>query len=444
MEYDVVVVGGGTAGYIAGSILARKGKKVLVTERERFGGVCVNYGCVPSIFFYDVTYFLNRGKEIGNYLGIEIETKESKRFFLRRDELISYLSDAGKRLIENAGGDTEIGETRILTNNRVKVNGKEIDFKRIIIASGTKPLRPKIQGKENAISEDEAVRLNYIPSSVVIIGGGFAGIELAQYFSRLNSNVTLLTRRKILRTFPEDAVNFLRQSLEFDGVKLIENTRVTNISKRIVETDKGNFEGEVVVYATGREPDLPKGIENIKVMTGENGVVTNERLRAGENAYAIGDVVDKANKTAHSAMLDAIICSMDILGIAHVNVKNIKIPRVLYTDPQIGVIGDINDAVKFGYFPFNASTRAIISGNREGYVKIGINEKNEIVFGEVIGEKAEELINILTLAVNSKMTVEQLSLIPFVHPSLSEAILNSAKSFFDLDVDRYKENNDFK
>jgi len=443
MKYDIVVIGGGTAGYVAGSILARKGKKVIVVEKEKFGGVCVNYGCVPSIFLFDVTFLLNRFKEIIYYLGLEGDIRQDKSIFYKRNEIINYLSNTGKKLIEDAGGETEFGEAEIISTNEVRVNNKIIEFNKLIIATGSKPKVPEIDGIENAISEDDALNLNSIPHSMAIIGGGYAGVEIAQIFSRLGTYVTLISRGKILSTFSDDVRNLIRASLEFDGVKVIENAKIRKITDGKVLIEGGEVEGDVIVYATGRKPLYPKGIERVGLNINENGIIVDEYRRASRNVYGIGDIVDKKIKTAHSAMFDAIIASLHILGNTNLvnGLDNFKIPQVLYTDPQVGVVGEIREAKRFSIFPFSATTRGVINGMREGYVKLGVNEHNEVVFGEVVNHKAEELINILTLVINSRMRIEELAIMPFIHPSLSEAIANAAKGFFDMDVDRYRNKN---
>lgn len=443
MKYDIVVIGGGTAGYVAGSILARKGKKVIVVEKEKFGGVCVNYGCVPSIFLFDVTFLLNRFKEIIYYLGLEGDIRQDKSIFYKRNEIINYLSNTGKKLIEDAGGETEFGEAEIISANEVRVNDKIIEFNKLIIATGSKPKMPEIDGIENAISEDDALNLNSIPPSMAIIGGGYAGVEIAQIFSRLGTYVTLISRGKILSTFSDDVRNLIRASLEFDGVKVIENAKIRKITDGKVFIEGGEVEGDVIVYATGRKPLYPKGVEKVGLSTNENGIIVDEYRRASRNVYGIGDIVDKKIKTAHSAIFDAIIASLHILGNTNLvnSLDNFKIPQVLYTDPQVGVVGEIREAKRFSIFPFSATTRGVINGMREGYVKLGVNEYNEVVFGEVVNHKAEELINILTLVINSRMRIEELAIMPFIHPSLSEAIANAAKGFFDMDVDRYRNKN---
>ncbi|ARM76763.1 dihydrolipoyl dehydrogenase family protein [Acidianus manzaensis] len=442
MKYDVAVIGGGSAGYVAGSVLARNGKKVAVIERKAFGGVCVNSGCVPSIFLSDISFLFSRLQEIGDYTGLEINVSKAD-FFSKRKNMIQTLSEAGKKLIEDAGGDAILGEAKILSCNELEINeeGKRsvIEYEKLIIASGSFSSPPNIPGIENAISEDEAVNLSKIPDSMVIIGGGYAGTEIAQIFSRLGSNVSLITRSKIMKDIISDeARKILMDSLDWDNVNVIENVEVECIKDGKVITNKGIFDGETVVYATGRKPNIPEGIEKIDVKFNQNGIVVNDGMKtSNDRIYAIGDVIDKEKKVAHAAMFEGIVSALNILG------KNEKVsydcvPQVLYTDPEIGIVGRKDRAVEFSSFPFSAVTRATIKGLREGYVKIGINEEEKIVYGEIVSPLAEELINILAIAIKNKMSAKDLAYLPAVHPSLSEAIVNSARSFYNLDVDRFR------
>lgn len=254
MEYDVVVIGGGTAGYVAGSILARRNKRVLVIEKNKFGGVCVNSGCVPGIFLFDATFLLSRLNEIGNYLGIDISAETTPSLFSKRNGIVEYLSDTGRKLVENSEAETIIGEAKIISQNEIKLDSKIIKFKKLVIAAGTTAKTPNIEGIENAISEDEVVNLNCKPSSMIIIGGGYAGVEIAQFFSRLGTDVTLLSKSRLLRAFPDEARSVIKESLEFDGVNVVENVNIERIYGEKVYTNKGIFKGEIIVYATGRKP----------------------------------------------------------------------------------------------------------------------------------------------------------------------------------------------
>lgn len=437
MEYDVIIIGGGTAGYTAGVILGRRGKKIAVVEKEKFGGTCVNYGCVPSIFLSDISFLYSRLSEIGNYKGIEINLKLNN-FFSKREEIIDYLSTAGKRLIENASGETIEGEGIIRDNHTVEVNGRLLTTKEIIIATGSKPKPPRIEGIENAISEDQVVRLNTIPSSMVIIGGGVAGTEIAQIFAKLGTKVTLLTRSKILKELHEETRKLMIDSLEFDGIDIIENSKIEKIYGEKVYTNKGVFDGEIVVYATGREPNYPKGFEKLNVEIGKEGIIVNERMQTNiKNIYAIGDIVNKEKKVAHVAYMEAIIASLNVLGTCEY-MDYTGTPQVIYTDPQIGIAGEKDKAVKFLKFPYNADTRAIIKGLREGFALIGIDKNGTIVYSEIIGDNAEELINIMALAIRKRVTIRDLAFTIFIHPSLSEILVNAARGEFDLDVDLYK------
>ncbi|AWR95113.1 dihydrolipoyl dehydrogenase family protein [Acidianus brierleyi] len=437
MHYDVVVLGGGSAGYVAGSILARNNLKVAVIEKKAFGGVCVNSGCVPSIFLSDISFLFSRLEELGNYKGLNISISKDN-FFKKRDEIINYLSDAGRKLIEDAGGDTFIGEGKINGDKEIEVNGEKIGFEKLIIATGSSSVPPQIDGIDYAISEDEAVNLHEIPSSMVVIGGGYAGTEIAQIFARLGSNVTLITRGKILKEITEDARNILLDSFDWDNIQIYENTEIKHIKDEKVITNKGEFKGEIIVYATGRKPNFPYGLELLGVKSFSNGIEVNNNMETDNpRVHAIGDVIDKEKKVAHAAMSEGMIAALDILGIKETIDYN-SIPQVIYTDPQIGIVGNISDVSKINKFPITATTRATISGFREGYAKIGIDNSGKIVYGEIVSNIAEELINILSLAIREKMNIKDLIFSSFIHPSLSEAIINCARSFYNLDVDRFK------
>lgn len=241
MKFDVVIIGGGSSGYVAGSVLARHGKNVLVVEKEKFGGVCVRSGCVPSIFLYDVSFSLSRSSEIGNYKGLTIDVG-ARDIFASRNTLIEYLSDAGQKLVENAGGTTLIGEARV-KGSVVEVNGKEIEYDNMIIASGSSPLLPRIKGVEGGITEDQAVNLDYVPKEMVVVGGGFAGVEIAQFFARLGSSVSLVTRGRILQEMSEEARKIILDSLEWDGVTVKENCEPVYQDGKLLKTTCGEFRG---------------------------------------------------------------------------------------------------------------------------------------------------------------------------------------------------------
>jgi dihydrolipoamide dehydrogenase len=439
MDFDVAIIGGGTAGYAAGVLLGRRGKRVAVIEKENIGGTCVNYGCVPSIFLSELSFLYSRLKEIGDYKGITISVSlDGSTFFRKRDEIIEYLRSAGEGLIKSSGGEIIRGEAEILGKNELSVNSEKISARNIIIASGSKPNTPSIEGIENAISEDEAVRLDRVPSSMVVIGGGVAGTEIAQIFAKLGSSVTLLSRSKVLKEIEEETRHVLMNGLDFDGVNVLEGVTPKKIKDGKVITDKGEYEGEIIIYATGRMPSIPKGTQKIGIETTRNGIIVNRRLETSlKGIYAIGDVIDKENRVAHLAYMEAIVASLNILGSCE-EMDYEGTPQVIYTDPQIGVVGDKRKVEKFVKFPYAANTRAIIRGFREGFSAIGIDKNGTVVYSEVIGDSAEELVNLLALAVRKRLTIRDLAFSIFAHPSLSEVVLNAARNEFDLDVDNYK------
>ncbi|MGC9106471.1 MAG: dihydrolipoyl dehydrogenase family protein [Thermoprotei archaeon] len=437
MKYDVAIIGGGTAGYAAGVALSRKGKKVVVIERDRIGGTCVNYGCVPAIFLFDIAFLYSRFVEIANYKGLDGEV-DLNSFFSKLNEIINYLNEAGKKLITSSGGDVIFGEAEIISRRSVRVNDEVIEADIVVIATGTSPKMPEVEGADEAISEDDATRLNFVPPSMVVIGGGIGAVELAQIYARLGSSVTLVSRSKVLKFLSEEARKTLLESMEFDGVKVVENAKIERIKSTAVVTDKGVFEGEVVVYATGRIPNIPKGAEAIGLNFSDQGILVNSRLETNvPGIYAIGDVVGRPLKLAHLAYLDALVLTTNLTG-GREEVNYRGVPAVIYADPMVGFAGDMNEATQFVKFPLSANTRAIIKGLREGFVLLGLNDEGTIVYAEIVGDTAEELISVASLAIRAGMKVKDLAFSPFPHPSLSEAIVNAARAYFGLDVDTFK------
>ncbi len=443
MKYDVVVLGGGSAGYIAAITLARKGLKVLVAEKKRFGGTCVNNGCVSSIFLYDTSFLFTRLPDIGSYYGLDINVKLTNSIFNKRDEIVDYLSEAGRKLIENSGAEAVLSNAEIKSEREVRLTDldKDVEFNWLIIATGSSPDVEGVKGYEYAIDEDRAVNLNYIPNDMIVIGGGYAGVEIAQIYARLGSSVKLLTRSKILKEISDDARQYIYDALDFDGVEIYENRRVKEIMPggKVVTEDE-TYEGDLVVLATGRKPNIPRGLCRLGVEYDDDGIVVDKNLRTtNPRVFAAGDVIKKpyVRKTAHIAIVEGLIAALNILG-KNIGVEYDYVPQVVYTDPQVAVVGREDKAKRFYKFPLSANTRAIIHGMRDGYVKLGIDEDNRVVYGEIVGYNAEELINSIALAVKMKVNVEELSFVPFAHPSISDAIINAARGFNNLDADVFK------
>ncbi len=341
--------------------------------------------------------------------------------------------------MENSGGATFLGEAKI-NGSIIEVEGEKLEYDNLIIASGSSPSLPRIKGVENGLTEDQAVNLNHIPKELIVVGGGFAGTEIAQFYARLGSTVTLVTKGRILKDVSDDARTIVRDSLEWDGVTVRENCEPVYQDRELLKTTCGEFRGEVV-YATGRRPNFPTGLESLHIEANCNGIKVDKSMRTSNpKVWAIGDVVDKERKVAHSAMMEGYISSLSILG-RDVRVDYTVVPQVVYTDPQVAVVGRPREVKRVSKFPLGASTRAIIHGIKEGYVKLGVDDEGKICYGEVVSQYAEEIINIIALAIKAQMKAEDLALLPLVHPSVSEGVSNAAKALFNLDVDVFKDSN---
>ena len=441
VEYDVIVVGGGTAGYSTAIALARHGKRVLVIEKDRFGGVCVNYGCVPSVFVHLVSKALTRVPSDLGYLGLQAVV-EADRYYRRMVETRDYLAEAGRKLVENAGADVEMGEAEVSGPSTVRVNGKEYEFERLVLATGSVPRPLDVPGGERALSEDQAFLIKDPPSSMVVIGGGYAGVEIAQAFGKLGTQVTLLTRSRVLERLQlsEETRKVLLDSLSFDNVEVKEFTEPKRIDESgRVETTRGEFKGEIVVAAVGRKPNYPKGLEKLGVETNGDGVKVNDRMETtNPRVFAVGDVVSKGFRLANAALMEGLTVAANLALSIDLRVDYSYMPQVVFSDPNIGVVGRRDLAVKFLSYPNGATTRSVVEGKREGHVILGLDGGGRIVYGEAVGENAEAVVNTLALAIKLKARVEDLAFVPFVHPSMTEALSNTARAFYNFDIDQFK------
>ncbi|GGT86424.1 pyridine nucleotide-disulfide oxidoreductase [Sulfodiicoccus acidiphilus] len=431
--YDVVVIGSGPAGYMASSLLSRAGKSVLVIERGRFGGVCVNFGCVPSIFLHDLTSVISRFKEVENQFGLEGQLRLGK-FVQRMREIRDRLSSAGEELVRNAGAEVIYGEAE-LKEDYVLIDGKPVKYGALLVATGSTPDTSLVKGG-GVYTEDQVGEIDTPPETMIVVGGGYAGVEIAQFYARLGSNVTLVTEARLLGNLSPRLSEAIKESLIWDGVNVREGVKVTSVKEKEVVSESGSLKADVVILAAGRRPSVPRGTVGLGVVVDQRGILVNEQMKTeNPRIWAAGDVVSKSGpKNAHTAMHEATVVYRNMMG-QRCSVDYNAVPELVYTDPEVGKVGEEQSVREWAYFPLNVTTRSIITGFTEGFVRIGIDSSGRIVYGEAVGHNVEELMNALTIVVRAKMSLRDFSYTVLLHPSLGEALTGAAKSFFGEDVD---------
>ena len=421
--YDVICIGGGL-NYSAAIVLAKSGMKVALIEKDlnHLGGTCLNEGCIPSKnLLHRTKALLETNEEIfeGNKkINLsKLQEKISTSLAASREGVKSQITAAGVELIE--------GEAFIVDENQVKVNDKVLEAKYIIIGSGANPFIPEnieYNGK-NIITSNEAIKLKKFPKEIAIYGSGAIGIEFASFFAINGVKTTLIFRHENLsRKFPPEIDKKIQDLLTKNGVILKNNTSITSAKgdkKVIIETNNGKIETAMLLVATGRKPntDVIK-TDKIKV---SKGIDTNEHFQTSlENVFAVGDCNGKL-QLAHAARAEALNVADFILGKKEVlNLDNI--PKFIYTMPlsyaNVGVRSENKATFPIKYL----GIRAAIPYAEDGEITIYVDDEDFIIGADIFSPYAEEIVGIITTAIESEIDIKTFEKVTFPHPTFSESI----------------------
>jgi len=452
MNYDLIVIGGGPAGYVAAIRAAQLGKKVACVEKERAGGTCLNWGCIPTkaLLRNAELYHLmaHRAAEFGFKVeGVSYDWGK----IIKRSRDVSDKNAAGiEYLFKKNKIDYVLGEATVEKPGQVKVKGRDGKEEvhaapKIIVCTGCVP-RPlpnlPFNGK-TVISSKEAMILDPQPKSMVIIGGGAIGIEFAYFYSAFGTKVTVIEMMPNLLPVEDTEVSqTLEKSFQKQGIKFLTNTKTTKTEatdagvKVTVQDAKGaeqTIEGDVCLVAIGVAPLLPGGNQKI-TLTDRGYIQTNERYETNvPGVYAAGDIIGPP-WLAHVASWEAIqaVQGMFVEGFKPKKVQNF--PGCTYCQPQVASVGLTERAAKekgikykVGKFPYMASGKARAIGEIEGFVKLILGEPHgEILGAHIIGAEATEMIAELGLAMTLEATYEEIEATIHAHPTLSEMIHEAA------------------
>jgi dihydrolipoamide dehydrogenase len=449
-NFDVLIIGAGPGGYVAAIRAAQLGFKTAIVEREHLGGICLNWGCIP-------TKALLRTAEIYRYM------QHAKEFGLSAEKIgfdaaaiVARSRAVAKRLVDGVGflmkkhKITVIdGTARLTKPGEIKVEGKGAGTyaaKHVIVATGARPrVLPGIEpDKELIWTYFEAMVPKAIPKSLLVIGSGAIGIEFASFFRTLGSEVTVVeVLPQILPAEDEEIALAARKRFEKQGIKILTGTKVTAVEKKkdqviaTVEDAKGakqTIAAERAISAAGVVGNIENiGLEALGVKT-EKGTIKVDGLGRTNVAgvYAIGDVAGPP-MLAHKGQHEGVICVEAIKGLAPHPLDRNKIPGCTYCDPQIASVGltekrakEGGREVRVGRFPFLGNGKAIAMGEDQGLVKTIFDKKTgELLGAHMIGAEVTELIQGFVIAMNCETTEEELMNSIFPHPTLSEMMHES-------------------
>lgn len=433
---DVAVIGGGVGGYVAAIRAAQLGKSVAVVEKEKLGGHCLNYACIPSktlIHIANVFYDSQHSQNFG--INAQNVTIDAKKMLEWRIGVSKRLEDGVAFLCKANQIDVLKGTATFLDSKSLQLtDGVTLEFKKAIIATGSEPTAlPGFEFGGNVIDYKQALSLDHIPRSMAIIGAGYVAVEIAALYAKLGSKITILARSDVLRLFDRDAVALIKKRMQDLGVRII--TQATPAKHDISSVSLLNGEqidAELIVVSTGLSPfTTGLGLENTKVKLNEKGFINiNPQLVTDDpNILAIGDVVGEP-MLAHKAMRQGVIAGEVAAGM-NSSYDNVVVPAVIFSDPEVAVAGSIeeNEGVKVAKFPLTALGRAIALNDTLGFVKIAYEEGNGIVKGvEIVGPDANAMIAEAALAIEMGATVEDIADTIHPHPTYSEALMEAAEA----------------
>ncbi|AFC75389.1 dihydrolipoyl dehydrogenase [Rickettsia parkeri str. Tate's Hell] len=452
-QYDVAVIGGGPGGYVAAIRAAQLKKKVVLIEKEHLGGVCLNWGCIPTkslLKSAEVFEYIKHAKDYGiDAKGAEINIK---KIVARSREISNKLAGGVKLLLKKNKVTVIDGVASLAGNKVININDKPtVKAGNIIIATGArsrvlKGFEP--DGKQIWTSK-EAMIPQHVPKSMIIVGSGAIGIEFASFYNSIGVDVTVIeAHNRILPAEDMEISGIAHKNFEKKGIKIITNAKLIKQTKskdkievELELADKTQkLQAEILLMAVGITANTENlGLEKTKIKV-ENGYITTNGLMqtAASGIYAIGDVAG-VPCLAHKASHEGIIAAESIAGLKPHTINKHNIPGCTYSSPQIASVGLTEEAattlgyeLKIGRFPFIANGKALVSGDSDGLIKTIFDAKTgELLGAHMIGSEVTELIQGYVVSKNLEGTELDLINTIFPHPTLSEMMHESVFSAYD-------------
>ena len=461
MDFDIAVIGSGPGGYVAAIRAAQLGKSVAIIEQAEIGGICLNWGCIPTKALLRSAHIYHEMQSAGAY-GIQITgsvTPDFKAIMARSREVSATMSKGVQYLLNKHKITIITGHGAIRSPHDVIVrfeNGETqtITATHIIIATGARPKAlPGIPiDGEKVISYRQALALEKQPESMIVIGSGAIGVELANFYHTLGTRVTVIEYLpNLVPTEDEEISKYLERCFRKARLPFMTGTAVKSVDvseekcRVTVETAKGEqtLEAEIVLSAAGVIANLENiGLETVGIETQKGKIVTDEYYRTNvAGIYAIGDVI-ATPALAHVASAEAICCVEAIAGLAPAPINYAHIPSCIYTSPEIASVGMTEkEAVSKGYeirigkFPYTASGKATAMGNKDGFIKLIFNKEDDSLLGaHFIGTNVTEMI--MEAGISLKMKAKSMDIIHTIHPhpTLSEAVMEAAAAAYGESV----------
>ena len=442
-EFDVVVIGGGPAGYVAAIRAAQVGGKVAVVEKSELGGTCLNRGCIPTKTFLKNAEIIE-GIEMSSKRGIILEnekfTIDMPKVISLKNEIVKTLTNGVQGLLKSNSIKIFKGVGKINKDKDVVINGKKVlRTNKIILAGGSKVGSVNIPGIESkrVLTSDDILDLKELPKSLAVIGGGVVGVELGQAYLSFGSEVTVIEMMdRIVPGVDREASETLRKALEKKGMKILTSSKIKEIidegdKLRIKLEDKEDVVAEKALLSIGRVPDL-EAVGELDLEMERGKIKVDKYMETSvKGVYAPGDI-NGIKMLAHAAFrMGEVAAENAILG-NHREIKLETTPSAIYTIPEVGMVGLTEEEAKekydinIGKFAFVGNGRALASGDTTGFVKVIADKKyGEILGVHIVGQSAAEIINEASSLMAMEITVDEVIKTIHGHPTFSEALFEA-------------------
>lgn len=445
----IAVLGGGPGGYEAAIAAAKKGAEVVLIEKDKVGGTCLNRGCIPTkalLASYEVYETAEEAADFGINISGEI-TVDYAAIIARKNKVATSLVKGIHYLLEKNGVTYINGFGTMIDKNTIEVTMEDgtkqtvtVDY--TILATGSVPICPGMfhfDGKR-VITSDEILDMTECPKSVILVGGGVIGCEIGQFLSKMGTEMTIVEMLpQILPTMDEDVAKQLARQFKKEKIKMITGDGIAEVVVKdtsvAVKLQSGKeLEADYLLVAIGRMPFTKgAGLETVGVELTERGrVKVNEYLQTTvDNIYAIGDIIDSA-MLAHVASKEGLIAVANIIDGAKEIPTYHAVPGCVYTNPEVASVGAteaelIKKGIAYhtGTFDFKGLGKAQASGKITGFVKVIADENDVILGAAIVGAHATDMLQVLTMATQLKMTAKVVGDCIFPHPTMSEAIMEA-------------------
>ena len=447
--YDIIVIGSGPGGYVAAIRASQLGKRVAIVEKAELGGVCLNWGCIPTKALLKSAQVYSYCRNAAHYgVALEGEVKPDFEKIVARSRTVAETMSKGVAfLVKKNNIDVLSGFGRIVEAGKVDVDGTTYEAQNIILATGARPREMAFMpvDSQHVITSREALTLPKLPETMIVVGSGAIGSEFASLYASLGTKVTIVEYMpQIMPLEDEDTAKAMERAFRKLKATVMTSTTVKSVAVRedgkcnvVIEGKKGEqiLEADVVLSAVGIKSNLEDmGLEELGVVIERDKVKVDEHYKTSvDGVYAIGDII-ATPALAHVASAEAIHCVEHICGLNPEAVDYSTIPSCIFTSPEVASVGMTEAQVKaqgieykVGKFPYTASGKATAAGERDGFVKLIFDAEERLLGAHFVGHNVTEMIGEPTLAKVLGVSAHRIARTIHAHPSMHEAVMEAAE-----------------